>query len=147
MANLIPEEGTRFSNPDNLQSQVREYLLLKESMSNMETRSKELREKIFAHIDNEGEEESNGSISLYLEENIGDYQRVQKTRRAKRNLNETLAEEILETTGLADEVFEMKRVINEDALMGAYYEGKLTEEQLDEMFPTTVIWALTTLKK
>jgi hypothetical protein len=41
----------------------------------------------------------------------------------------------------------MKRVINEDALMAAYYEGKLTEEQLDEMFPTTVIWALTTLKK
>jgi hypothetical protein len=33
----------------------------------------------------------------------------------------------------------MKRVINEGALMSAYYENKITEEQLDEMFPTTVI--------
>jgi len=31
--------------------------------------------------------------------------------------------------------------------MSAYYEEKITEEQLDEMFPTTVVWALDILKK
>ena len=147
MANLIPEEGTRFSDPDDLQSQVAEYLKLKESMTFMETRSKELREKIFAQIENEGDEETSGSLTLYLDSPIGAVLGVQKTRRAKRTLNEEIADNIIEAAGIADEVYEMKRVINEGALMSAFYEDKLTEEQLDEMFPTTVQWALNTVKK
>jgi hypothetical protein len=31
--------------------------------------------------------------------------------------------------------------------MAAYYQDKITEEQLDEMFPVNVVWALRTLKK
>lgn len=147
MANRIEEEGVKFSDPDDLQSQVNEYVKLKASMAIMEARQKELKAKIFAHIETEGNEDTSGSLSLYLDHPIGDVQRVQKTRRAKRTLNEELAENIIEAAGIADEVYEMKRVINEGALMSAYYEEKLTEEQLDEMFPTTVIWALDILKK
>jgi hypothetical protein len=147
MANRIEEEGTRFSNPDDLQSQVQEYVKLKESISFMETRQKELREKIFGKLDSEGSEDTAGSLSIYLDTPIGDYQRVQKTRRAKRALNEETADRIIEATGIGEEVYEMKRVINEGALMAAYYEEKITEEQLDEMFPTKVIWALDILKK
>ena len=73
--------------------------------------------------------------------------RIEKQRRTTRKLNELVADEIIDAAELSDEVYEMKRVINEDALMAAYYEGKLTEEQLDTMFPVTVTWALRTLKK
>jgi hypothetical protein len=31
--------------------------------------------------------------------------------------------------------------------MAAHYEGKLTEEELDDMFPVSVVWALRTVKK
>jgi len=147
MANRIEEEGIRFSNPDDLQSQVQEYVKLKASMAVMEARQKELKAKIFAHIETEGSEDTSGSVSLYLDTPIGDVQRVQKTRRAKRTLNEETAESIIEQAGIADDVYEMKRVINEGSLMSAYYEEKITEEQLDEMFPTSVIWALDILKK
>lgn len=147
MANRIEEEGTRFSDPEDLQSQVREYVKLKESIAFMETRQKELREKIFNNIETQGSEDTAGSLSVYLDEPIGDYQRVQKTRRAKRALNEETADRIIEETGIGLDVYEMKRVINEGALMAAYYEEKITEEQLDEMFPTKVIWALDILKK
>ena len=147
MANRVEEEGVRFSDPEDLQSQVNEYVKLKASMSVMEARQKELKAKIFAHIETEGSEDTAGSVSLYLDRPIGDVQRVQKTRRAKRTLNESVAETIIATAGIADDVYEMKRVINEGALMSAYYEEKITEEQLDEMFPTTVIWALDILKK
>jgi aminoglycoside phosphotransferase family enzyme len=58
-----------------------------------------------------------------------------------------VAEGIIEQTGLVDTVYKMVRVIDEDALMAQYYEGKLTEEQIDEMFPTTIVWALRTPKK
>ena len=147
MANLIPEEGTRFSDPNDFQSQVSEYLKLKASMSILEERQKELKAKIFARIDEEGTEETSGHVTLYLDQPIGEVQSVQKMRSAKRALNEEIAERIIEETGIGLEVYEMKRVINEGALMSAYYEEKITEDQLDEMFPTTVIWSLKTLKK
>jgi hypothetical protein len=147
MAELIPEEGTRFSDTNDFQSQVAEYVKLKESMSFMEARQKELREKIFAAIDTDGTEETSGSVSLYLDTPIGDVQRVQKSRRATRKLNEELAEAIIESAGISDDVYEMKRIINEGALMAAFYDEKITEEQLDEMFPTKVVWALDILKK
>jgi len=73
--------------------------------------------------------------------------RIEKQRRATRKLDEVTAETLIDEIGLSDEVYEMKRVINEDALMAAFYEGKITEEQLDEMFPVSVIWALRTVKK
>jgi hypothetical protein len=147
MAQAVPEEGTRFSDPDDISSQVREYVRLKESISHMESRSKEIRETLIERIDTEGEEDGNGNIGLYLDSEIEGVLRLQKTRRASRKLNEEVADEIIETENLGDEIYEMKRVINEDALMAAFYEGKITEEQLDEMFPVTVTWALNTLKK
>jgi len=141
VAERIEEEGTRFSNPDDLQSQVREYVKLKESMAFMESRQQELRAKIFSHIETDGEENTAGSPSIYLDEPIGAYQRVQKTRRVKRVIDEEIAERIIEETGIGQDVYEMKRVIDEGALMSAYYEERITEEQLDEMFPSKVTWA------
>jgi hypothetical protein len=31
--------------------------------------------------------------------------------------------------------------------MAAFYENKITEDELDQMFPASVTWALRTLKK
>jgi len=146
MANLIPEEG-RVVNPDDFNSQVREYIKIKSSMEIFETRAKELREKLFAVLDDEGLADEKGNLQYDLENPIDGVVRLEKQRRSTRKLNEFRAEEIIEAAGLSDDVYEMKRVINEDALMAAYYQDKITEEQLDEMFPVTVAWALLTKKK
>lgn len=146
MANLIPEEG-RISNPDDFSSQVREFIKIKNSMEIFEARSKELREKLFSVLDQDGFEDEKGNIKFQFESSIDGVVGLEKQRRSTRKLNELRAEEIIEELGLADDVYEMKRVINEDALMAAYYQDKITEEQLDEMFPVSVVWALRTLKK
>lgn len=147
MAKIIEEEGSRFLDPESLEAQVREYAKLKASMEILETRSKELREKLFGQLDLEGYEDDKGNIQLDLPTAIDGIVRLEKQRRVSRKLNELVADDIIEQVGIADEVYEMKRVINEDALMAAFYEDKLTEEQLDQMFPPNVIWALRTLKK
>ncbi len=147
MANLVPEEGRPFSDPNNIDSQIREYIKLKASMTVMETRSKELRDKIFEYLDSYGEEDTSGSFGLYLDQEVDGVVRLQKTRRTKRVLDESTAETIIEQAGIADAVYETKRVISEEALMAAYYEEKISEDQLDSMFPVTVSWALNTLKK
>jgi hypothetical protein len=146
MANLIPEES-RVSNPDSFESQVREYVKIKGSMEIFEARAKELREKLFGVLDSEGLEDEKGNIQYDLESAVDGVVRLEKQRRSTRKLNEFRAEEIIDELGLGDDVYEMKRVINEDALMAAYYQDKITEDQLDEMFPVTVTWALRTLKK
>ena len=146
MANLIPEEG-RVVNPDDFNSQVREYIKIKRSREIFEARAKELREKLFSVLDDEGLADEKGNLQYDLENPIDGVVRLEKQRRSTRKLNEFRAEEIIEAAGLSDDVYEMKRVINEDALMAAYYQDKITEEQLDEMFPVTVAWALLTKKK
>jgi hypothetical protein len=147
MAKLIEEETPRFLDPETIEAQVSEYAKLKASMEVLETRSKQLREKLFEHLDLEGFEDEKGNIQLELPSPVDGVLRIEKQRRASRKLDEVTAETLIEEIGLSDEVYEMKRVLNEDALMAAFYEGKITEAQLDEMFPVSVIWALRTVKK
>jgi hypothetical protein len=147
VAKVIEEEGSRFTDPESMEAQVREYGKIKSSMEILESRSKELRTKLFEYLDTEGEEDDKGNVQLELPAAIDGITRLEKQRRVTRKLDEVIAETIIDQTGLSEEVYEMKRVINEDALMAAYYEGKITEEQLDEMFPTNVVWALRTIKK
>lgn len=146
MANVIPEEG-RFADPDDIKSQIREYVKLKASEDMIKKRTSELRDIIFAEIDQDGYEDDKGNHQLDLEEAIDGVYRLEKQRRTKRVLDETKAEELISELGLTEELYEMKPVLNEDALMAAFYEEKITEDQLEEMYPLNVTWALRTVKK
>jgi hypothetical protein len=147
MVNAIPEEPRFNGDPDNFDTQVREYVRLKETIDSLDKRSKELREKLLVVVDSDGFEDDKGNIIYDLDTPIDGVIRLEKQRRATRKLDDQKAEEIIENKGLADKVYKMVRVIDEDALMAAHYEGELTEEEIDEMFPVTVVWALRTPKK
>jgi hypothetical protein len=141
------DEPREFANPDDSDSQIREYIKLSQAIDSLEERKKELRTKLFDLLDAEGEEDEKGNVLYQFDSPIEGVTRLEKQRRATRKLDETVAEEIITAQSLEDEVYKMVRVIDEDALMAAYYEGKITEEQIDQMFPTTVVWALRTPKK
>lgn len=147
MGKLSPEETPRFSDPNDLSSQVAEYVKIKASMDVLEARQKELREKLFEQIDLLGEPDTDGNIQLVLDEPIDGVARLEKQRRVKRVLDEETATSLLTELGIYDDVFELKPVLNEDALMAAYYEDKITEEQLDSIFPPKITWAFWTRKK
>ena len=44
--------------------------------------------------------------------------------------------------GLADKLYKTIQIIDEDALMACLYSDELTEEEVDEMYPQNVVWAL-----
>lgn len=146
MAQIIPEEGARFMDPDSLEAQVREYTKVKSTLDLMETRQKELREKLFQHLDEDGYEDDKGNILIELDSEIDGVRAIEKQRRTTRKLDEAVAEEIIARNNL-DDVYKTIRVIDEDALMATLYEGRITEEELDQMFPVKVVWALMTKKK
>lgn len=147
MVNAIPEEPRFNGDPDDFNTQVREYVRLKETMDALEKRSKELRDKILTVIDVDGFEDDKGNIVYDLDQPIDGVMRLEKQRRATRKLDEEKAEEIIEAKGLGDKLYKMVRVLDEDAIMASHYEGELTEEEIDEMFPVSVVWALRTPKK
>lgn len=147
MANRIEEEVTRFSDPNDVTSQIREYVKLKASLDVLEARQSELRKKLFEAIETSGYEDDKGNLQLELDDSIDGVYRLEKQRRTKRTLDESRAEALLTELGLADDIYEMKPVLNEDYLMAAFYEEKITEDQLEEMYPLSVTWALRTVKK
>lgn len=146
MAKRIEEETRTFVGPDDIAGQVKEYLYVKKNMDQLDARSKELREKLFSHLDEDGYEDDRGNVQLELESDVDGVVRLEKQRRVTRKLNEPKADEILSELGLKDDIYVMTPVLDEDKLMAAFYEGKITEEQLDDMFPSSVVWALRTLK-
>lgn len=146
MAKRIEEEGRTFVTPDDIAGQVKEFLYIKKNIDQLDTRAKELRDKLFSHLDEDGYEDDKGNVQLELDSDIDGVVRLEKQRRVTRKLNEPKADEILTELGLKDEIFVMTPVLDEDKLMAAFYEGKITEEQLDDMFPANVVWALRTLK-
>ena len=146
MARVI-DEPREFLNPDDPEAQIREYIKLSQTIDSLDKRKSELRTVLMGYIDADGVEDHNGNILYELDEPIDGVVRLEKQRRASRKLDETVAEEIIEAAGIADDVYKMVRVIDEDALMAAHYEDKITEEQIDAMFPVSVIWALRIPKK
>ena len=144
---IIDDNLREFSDPNDLATQVREYLQVKASMDLLETRQKALRDTLFQQIDSNGEFDDKGNVFLELGSEIDGVVRLEKQRRVTRKLDSDTAESILATNGLEDEVYEVVRVVNEDKLMAAFYEGKLTEDELERIYPAKVVWALTTKKK
>jgi len=133
---------------DDLESQTREYISVKGNIEFYESRQKELKTALFEKIDADGFEDDKGNWWLELPESIEGYSGLQKQKRVSRKKpNEARAEEIAKEKGLEDRVFKTVRVLDQDELMACLYEGLLTEEEVDEMFPPSVVWALMLSKK
>lgn len=146
MAKLIEEEGREFLDPNSLEAQVREYVKAKAAVKTLETRTKELHEKLMDAISTQGYEDSEGNWQLELGFDADGVVRLEKQIRVSRKLDEALAESLLTEKGLWESVTIVKRVIDEDALMAAHYEGKISEEEIDSLFPAKTTWALWTKK-
>jgi hypothetical protein len=146
MAQLLPEEPREFLDPESFEAQVREYVRIKATMKALDARTKELHTKLSEKIELEGYEDNEGNHVLDLTFDADGFVRLENQRRVSRKLDEDVATSIIDELGLGADIYETKVVINEDALMAAYYDKQITEEQLDIMFPAKVSWALWTKK-
>jgi len=64
-----------------------------------------------------------------------------KQRRVSKNLDMDVAEDILTKKGIRDKCIKMVPQIDEAAIMAAFYEVYLTEDDIDTMFPAKVTYA------
>lgn len=143
----VSKAEPRMTKEDDLATQAREYALAKKQIESLEKRQKELREKLFAHIEENGEQDDKGNLILELPDDIDDFVAITKQRRVTRKIDEDVAFDIIDQKGLREKLVKIVEVVDEDALMAALYNDELTEEEIDEMYPQSVVWALVMNKR
>jgi hypothetical protein len=134
-------------NKDELIAQAKEYAFAKKQVEYFEKKLKDLKQEIFEHVEERGEQDDKGNIVLELPEEIEGFVAITKQRRVSRKIDEDIAFDIIEEKGLRDKLVKIVEVIDEDALMAALYNDELTEEEIDEMYPQSVVWALVMNKR
>ena len=144
---VMPMGGPREFSGDDLISQTKEYSSLKKNIDQYEARQKELKASLFEKIEEDGFTDDKGNWWLELPEPVDEYVSLQKQKRVSRKIDEMIAEDLIEKKGLTDRLYKTVRIVDEDELMAALYEGLLTEEEVDEMFPPKIVWALMLSKK
>lgn len=146
MARVKPEEP-RSAEQDDLVNQTKEYAFIKAQLEYLEKQQKELREKLFEALDGSGETDDKGNVVLELPQEVDGYVSVVKQKRVSRKVDELVADEIITSKGMEDTLYKTIRVVDEDALMAALYNDELTEEEIDQMYPQKITWALILSKK
>jgi len=142
----VKKDEPRFSDENDLIARTKKYAFLKSQLDYFEKEQKALRALLFEDLDEIGEEDDKGNVIIELPEEVEGYSSVVKQRRVSRKIDEALAEELIIKHGLEDVLYKTIRVVDEDALMAALYEDVLTEEEVDEIYPQSITWALV-LKK
>jgi hypothetical protein len=134
--------NTPADNLDNLRQEVQQYVTLKEDVSHIEDRVATLRKRILATVEELGTPNEKGSLVLPINDVKSNTGNVVKQRRVSKVFDESKADELLKEKGLFETVTKTITVLDQDAVMAAYYDGKLTDEDIETMFPEKVSWAL-----
>lgn len=143
----IAKQDQRTVEKDDVLSQAQQYAFFKKQVEYFQEQMKSLREDLFEKIEESGETDDKGNVIFELPQEVDGVVALTKQRRVSRKIDEDIAFDIIDEKGLRDKLIKTVEVIDEDALMAALYSDELTEEEIDEMYPQTVVWALVLNKR
>ena len=123
-----------------IKSKVRQYLALKDEATLLTKRTNQLKEELLEEVDTQ-EFDDRGHKKLVINDEFKGEVTLTKQRRVSKSLDMQVAEDILTRKGIKDKCVKQVEVIDDGAIMSAFYEGLLTEEDIDAMFPSKVTYA------
>lgn len=141
----IVNQGNRFEDP-HIQD-FKAYVHLKKQIDDLSALQSQIKKKLIEFVEIHGEADDKGHIWFDLPEEFEGYKGMQKQRRVSQKLDIDAAQEILNELGLSERCIKMVPSLDEDEVMACLYEGLLTEDQIDEMFPKTITWAFVPTKR
>jgi hypothetical protein len=139
MPNVIERNLPNEGNP--ITSKVRKYVSLKSRIDDLGKEQSALKAELSDLVDNEGTPDEKGHIWYSLPEEVDGYQSLQRQRRVTQKLDEDEASRTLLSKGLTERCYKMVPVLDESEVMACLYEGLLTEEEIDAMFPKSISYA------
>ena len=123
-----------------IKTAVRQYLALKDEATLLTNRTSELKAILMEALDKE-EFDDRGHKKMLVQDSIKGEVTLTKQRRVSKNLDMQVAEQLLTSRGIKDKCIKMVPTLDEASIMSAFYEGLLTEEDIDAMFPAKVTYA------
>lgn len=132
---------------DSIKSIVRQFVGLKDQVDIITKRQTDVKKQLLAIVEADGVEDDRGHISFLIDDDETGVKAITKQRRVSKSLDIDAAETILTKKGIKDTCIKMMPILDEDAIMAAFYEGLLTEEDIDTMFPAKVTYAFILEKK
>jgi hypothetical protein len=140
------EKPSRDVSPKGLLGTVKQYVNLKRRIDDLTKEQSVLKTELSDLVDKQGETDDKGHVWLPLPEEVDGVVSLKRERRVSQSLDMDAAILILTQKGLADRCIKPIPTVAEDEVMAALYEGKLTEEDVDAMFPKKITWAFITSK-
>jgi hypothetical protein len=131
----LPKDG------DTVVSKVRKYVTLKGRIDDLTKEQSVLKTELSDLVDSQGTPDEKGHIWYSLPEEVNGVTSLQRQRRVTQKLDADVAEAILKDKGLASRCYKLVPVLDEAEVMACLYEGALTEEEIDTMFPKSVSYA------
>lgn len=132
---------------ESVKNDVRQYVALKDQANLIGDRQTEVKKRLTAVIEEIGSFDDRGHMVLEVDDDVSGVSAIVKQRKVSKNLDMQVAEDLLTKRGIKDACIEMVPTLNESAIMAAFYEGKLSEEDIDAMFPEKVTYAFTLKNK
>jgi len=126
---------------ESIKPTLRQFLALKAEAELITNRVNDLKKILIEEVENYGEEGMNGHIYLNIDDDIKGSLTLTKQRKVSNPLDIEIAEKLLEERGIKNECIKMIPTLDDSAIMAAHYTGKLSEEDIDAMFPAKVSWA------
>lgn len=128
---------------EEIKEYVRQNVVLKEKIESLTELQSEVKKSLKEGIEELGETDDRGHVVVQIDDEANSgIKRVLHQRRVSKSLDFEIAESILKERELYESCVTMVPVLDEDAIMAAYYEGRITEEDIDKMFPSKITWAL-----
>jgi uncharacterized SAM-dependent methyltransferase len=127
-------------NLEDLKKNARQFLALKTEMSMLADRQSELKSRMTQEIDTLEPDDKGHRIIAFEDATLGNI-KVTKQRKVSKTLDMEVAEKILTEKGIKNTCIKMVPVLDEAAIMAAFYEGYLTESDIDTMFPAKETFA------
>jgi hypothetical protein len=139
MPKVIQKEDPKSINP--LLAKVAEYVTVKRRIDDMSKEQNKIKAELSEVVDVDGEPDEKGHLIYNLPETVSGVTALKRQRRVSQSLDQTVAEDILKKKKIYDRCFKMIPVLDEAEVMACLYDGILTEEEIDEMFPKSVSYA------
>lgn len=127
-------------NLEEIKKSVRQFIRLKDEVGVLTTRQNQLKSRLMDELNNVEPDDRGHRVFEFTDEDYGDI-KITKQRKVFKNLDMDIAEEILTRKGIRDTCIKMVPTLDEGAIMSAFYEGYLTEEDIDSMFPAKESYA------
>lgn len=127
---------------DNLRREVQQYIALKDQIDMLGERRDEIKKRLTSAVEQLGSVNDKGSFVLDVNDELTGTKAVVKQRRVSKVLNEKQAEKILRDKNIFETCTKQITVLDPDVIMSKYYDGELSDDDIDAMFPEKVVWAL-----